>query len=127
MAHSWEFLSLKRRKFLIQSWAGLFQKYLLCELPSIEIAPFIDKGFVRPKKELYIAFGVLIRQQTYVLSNLENTAQLAFDTCGTMTLILPKSRIRLNVRASRPCGSCVASLLTTRWILSCLNVARTNW
>ena len=48
----WSFMSPKRRRLLDQSWAGLFQKELLCELPVGEVAPFFNDDFGRPTKEL---------------------------------------------------------------------------
>ena len=46
----WSFLSPNRRKLLDQSWADLFQKELLCELPVSKVAPFFTDGFGRPTK-----------------------------------------------------------------------------
>lgn len=36
----WAYLGPKRRKLLDQSWAGLFQKQILCELPVRDFVPF---------------------------------------------------------------------------------------
>ena len=49
----WSFMSPKRRLLLDQSWAGLFKKEILCELPVGEVAPFFNDDFGRPTKELY--------------------------------------------------------------------------
>ena len=76
----WVFLSPKRRRLLDQSWAGLFQKELLCELPVSEIAPFFSDGFGRPTKELYTVLGALVLQQTHDLTDEETVEQLAFST-----------------------------------------------
>jgi len=75
----WNFLSPKRRKLLDQSWAGLFQKELLCELPVREMAPFFTDGFGRPSKELYTVLGALVLQQTHDLTDEETVDQLAFN------------------------------------------------
>jgi len=75
----WSFLSPKRRKLLDQSWAGLFQKELLCELPVAEVAPFFTDGFGRPTKELYTALGALVLQQTHDLTDEETVNQLSFN------------------------------------------------
>ena len=75
----WAFLSPKRRKLLDQSWAGLFQKELLSELPVNEMAPFFNVGFGRPSKELHMALGALVLQQTHDLSDEETVNQLAFN------------------------------------------------
>ena len=73
----WDFQSPKRRKLLDQSWAGLFQKELLCELPVREMAPFFTDGFGRPTKELHTVLGALVLQQTHDLTDEETVDQLA--------------------------------------------------
>jgi hypothetical protein len=75
----WSFLSPKRRELLDQSWAGLFQKELLCELPVGEVAPFFTNGFGRPTKEMYTSLGALILQQTHDLTDEETVNQLSFN------------------------------------------------
>lgn len=75
----WRFLSPKRRKILDQSWAGLFQKELLCELPVSEVAPFFNDGFGRPTKELYTVLGAIVLQQAHDLTDEETVNQLAFN------------------------------------------------
>jgi len=76
----WSFLGPKRRQLLDQSWAGLFQKEILCELPVDRIAPFFADGFGRPTKELYSVLGVLLLQQTRDLTDEETINELAFNT-----------------------------------------------
>jgi len=44
----WSFLSPKRRELLDNSWAGLFKKELLCELPVSKVAPFFNGKISRP-------------------------------------------------------------------------------
>ena len=75
----WSFLSPKRRELLDQSWAGLFQKELLCELPVGEVASFFNDDFGRPTKELHTVLGVLILQQAHDLTDDETVNQLAFN------------------------------------------------
>ena len=75
----WSFLSPKRRLLLDQSWAGLFQKELLCELPVGKVAPFFNDDFGRPTKELYTVLGALVLQQTHDLSDEETVNQLSFN------------------------------------------------
>lgn len=75
----WDFLSPKRREILDQSWAGLFQKDILCELPISKLTSFFNKGFGRPSKELYTVFGVLVLQQAHDLTDEETVSQLAFN------------------------------------------------
>jgi hypothetical protein len=62
-----------------ESWAGLFRKYILCELPVNRIAPFFTAGFGRPTKELYTVLGALVLQQMHDLSDEETVSQLAFN------------------------------------------------
>ena len=75
----WNFLSPKRRKMLDESWAGLFQKEILCELPVNKLTTFFNKGFGRPTKELYSMFGLVLLQQAHDLTDEETVNQLAFN------------------------------------------------
>jgi hypothetical protein len=76
----WAFLGPKRRQLLDQSWAGLFQKELLGELPVGKLIPFFTHGFGRPTKELYTALGALLLQQAHDLTDEETVNQVAFNT-----------------------------------------------
>ena len=76
----WAFLGPKRRELLDQSWAGLFQKELLYELPVGEMIPFFTHGFGRPTKELYTVLGALVLQQAHDLTDEETVNQVAFNT-----------------------------------------------
>jgi hypothetical protein len=76
----WAFLGPKRRKLLDQSWAGLFQKELLGELPVGKLIPLFTHGFGRPTKELYTALGALLLQQAHDLTDEETVNQVAFNT-----------------------------------------------
>jgi hypothetical protein len=75
----WSFLSPKRRELLDNSWAGLFKKDLLCELPVSKVALFFNDGFGRPTKEMYTVLGALLLQQTHDLTDEETVNQLAFN------------------------------------------------
>ena len=75
----WNFLSPKRRKMLDKSWAGLFQKEILCELPVNKLTAFFNKEFGRPTKELYSMLGVVLLQQAHDLTDEETVNQLAFN------------------------------------------------
>jgi hypothetical protein len=75
----WSFLSPKRRELLDQSWAGLFQKELLCEIPVGEVVRFFSNDFGRSTKELYTALGALVLQQTHDLTDEETVNQLSFN------------------------------------------------
>ena len=76
----WAYLSPKRRELLENSWAGLFRKHLLCELPIAELAPYFTENFGRPTKELHTALGVMVLQQSLDLADAETVEQLAFNT-----------------------------------------------
>jgi hypothetical protein len=75
----WSFLSPKRRELLDNSWAGLFQKELLCELPVSKVAPFFNDDLGRPTKELHTVLAALLLQQTHDLTDEETVNQLAFN------------------------------------------------
>jgi hypothetical protein len=75
----WAFLGPKRRQLLDQSWAGLFQKELLGELPVSNLIPFFTHGFGRPTKELYTALGALLLQQAHDLTDEETVNQVSFN------------------------------------------------
>jgi hypothetical protein len=72
-------LGPKRCKLMDESWAGLFRKHILCELPVNRITPYFTDGFGRPTKELYTVLGALILQQMHDLSDEETVSQLAFN------------------------------------------------
>ena len=75
----WAHLSPKRRKILDQSWAGLFQKEILTNLPVEKLARDCDKSFGRPTKELHHTIGALVLQQAFDLTDLETVDQYAFN------------------------------------------------
>jgi len=75
----WSFLSPKRRELLDNSWAGLFKKELLCELPVSKVTPFFNDDFGRPTKELHTVLGALVLQQAHDLTDEETVNQLAFN------------------------------------------------
>jgi len=75
----WGYLGPKRRKLWDESWAGLFRKEILPDLPVDKMAPFINAGMGRPTEELYTVQGVLILQQMHDLYNEETVQQLAFS------------------------------------------------
>jgi len=79
MFDPWSYLGPKRKKLLEKSWAKLFQKEILPDLPVEKLAPYFHIGFGRPTKELYAALGVLILQQMNDLSDNETVNQMAFN------------------------------------------------
>ena len=85
----WRHLGPKRRKMMEHSWAGLFRKHILCELPVHKLAPFFTEGFGRPTKELYTVLGVLIIQQMMDFTDEETVAHLAFNEQWHYALDIP--------------------------------------
>jgi hypothetical protein len=75
----WSFLSPKRRRLLEQSWAELFQREILAELPVKEFSSCFTSDFGRPSKELHTVLGVLVLQQMHDLSDEETVNHLAFN------------------------------------------------
>ena len=75
----WDFLGPKRRKLMDQSWAGLFRKHILNELPVNKLRPFFTAGFGRPTKELYSILGAIVIQQMHDLSDEQTVYQVAFN------------------------------------------------
>jgi len=75
----WHFFGEKRRQLLEKSWAGVFRRFLLEELPIEAFASRFDSGMGRPTKELYTMVGSLVLQQMLDLSDVEVTQALAFD------------------------------------------------
>lgn len=75
----WDFLGPKRRKLMDQSWAGLFRKHILNELPVGKLRPYFTSGFGRPTKELYSVTGALVLQQMHDLSDEQTVYQVAFN------------------------------------------------
>lgn len=75
----WEFLGPKRRKLMDESWAGLFRKHILSELPVGKLRPFFASGFGRPTKELYSTVGAIVLQQMHDLTDEQTVSQVAFN------------------------------------------------
>ena len=86
----WDHLSPKRRQMLDQSWPGLFQKFILPELPVSEFSPFFTTGFGRPTKDLYTVLGVLVLKETHDLTDYEAIDQLAFNIQWHYALNIPE-------------------------------------
>jgi len=75
----WSYLGTKRRKLPEESWAGLFRKDILNELPVNQIAKSFSEDEGRPTKEIYTALGVSLLQQMQDLTDDETVSQLAFN------------------------------------------------
>ena len=75
----WEHLGSKRRSLLERSWAGVFRKHLLSDLPVREFANGFAAGHGRPSKDVYAIAGVLVLQQLHDLSDAAMVEALAFN------------------------------------------------
>src|SRR4030066_304976 len=82
----WAYMGPKRRNLPDDSWAGLFRKEILPELPVGELAPAFHEVNGRPTKEMYTTLGALIFQQMLDLNDEETVEQLAFNVLGHLPL-----------------------------------------
>ncbi len=76
----WSHMGPKCRKLLESSWAGLFRKYLLKEIPVNKIVQHFDEGMGRPTKEIFTVIGALLLQQMQDLSDQDVTESIAFNS-----------------------------------------------
>lgn len=90
---SWLHLGPKHRKLLDESWAGLFQREILQELPVHKLACYFDSGFGRPTKEIYTSLGVLLFQQMNDLTDEEAFQQ----TLWTLRSILTENSLDADI------------------------------
>ena len=85
----WAFLSPKRRQLLEESWAGLYRNTILDELPVQAFAPYFEKDFGRPTKELHTVLSVLLLQQFLELTDEEAISEIVFplpsSSCETVS------------------------------------------
>ena len=86
----WAFLSPKRRQLLEESWAGLYRNTVLGELPVEAFAPYFEKSFGRPTKELYTVLSLLLLQQFLDLTDEDAIYQLAFNIQWHFALNIPE-------------------------------------
>jgi len=75
----WSDLGEKRRRLLEKSWAGVFRKHLLEDLPVGELSRRLNAQLGRPSKDLHVVIGVLILQQLHDLSDAATVEALAFN------------------------------------------------
>ena len=85
----WDYLGPKRRKRLDESWAGLFRRYILSDLPVHKIASCYTEGFGRPSKEIFATLGALILQQMHDLTDEETVTQFSFNLQWHYALDIP--------------------------------------
>ena len=90
MFDPWQHLGPKRRKMLNQSWAGIFQKLILPELPVNEIASYFNDRMGRPSKELTTVLGTLLLQQYHDLTDEQAVEHLAFNIQWHYALNIPE-------------------------------------
>jgi len=74
---------------LENSWAGLFRREILSELPVAQLGRHFRVDFGRPAKELHTVLGVLVLQQMHDLTDLETVNQLAFNQQWHYALDIP--------------------------------------
>ena len=72
-------LGPRRRQLLEQSWAPVFRKEILPELPVEQVAPFYSEQNGAPTKELHAMLGLMLAQQTFDLTDKEAVRQFAFN------------------------------------------------
>lgn len=72
-------LGPKRRKMIDESWAGVFRKHILTELPVKELAKHFPSREKQPTKKLYAMLGALLIQQMFDLTDEETARQFAFN------------------------------------------------
>jgi hypothetical protein len=72
-------LGPKRRKMIDESWAGVFRKHILTELPVKQLAKHFLSREGHPTKELYAMMGALLIQQMFDLTDEETARQFAFN------------------------------------------------
>lgn len=72
-------LGPKRRKMIDGSWAGVFRKHVLTELPVNLLAKHFPSREGRHTKELFAMMGTLIIQQMFDLTDAETVRQFAFN------------------------------------------------
>jgi hypothetical protein len=75
----WSYLGPKRRKIMDNSWAGLFRKEILTELPVDALRKYYHESDGRPTKELSSMVGLMILQQMHDLTDEEAVEQFCFN------------------------------------------------
>ena len=86
----WNYVGPKRRRRMEESWAGFFQREILCKLPVDKLASAFAPDFGRPTKELHTILGVLFLQQMHDLTDEQTVDQAAFNLQWHYALNLPE-------------------------------------
>jgi len=79
MFDPWGHLGPKRRKIVDKSWAGLFRREILAELPVDALREYYDDCNGRPTKELFSMVGLMILQQMHDLTDEQAVEQFCFN------------------------------------------------
>ena len=77
--YKWASMGPKKQTLLNDSWAGLFRRKILPELPVKKMAPAFHEVFGRPTKQMYTTLGGLIFQQMFDTTYEETVERLAFN------------------------------------------------
>ncbi|MEA3287928.1 MAG: transposase [Candidatus Marinimicrobia bacterium] len=72
-------LSERKVKLLKKTWAGVFQTYILPNLPVAKLALNYSPTMGRPSKELFTVMGGVILQQFFDLTDERTIEELAFN------------------------------------------------
>ncbi len=72
-------LSSEKVKLLENSWAGIFRKHVMPNLPVHRLAADYSDHMGRPTKDLVTCMGALVLQQIFDLTDERTREQLAFD------------------------------------------------
>lgn len=101
----WSGMSRKRRALLERSWASVFRKHLLDELPVQELAKGLTERVGRPSKDLHVVLGALILQQMFDLTDKSTVEALAFNLAW---------HYALDIRSESDCYFCEKTLRNYR-------------
>lgn len=101
----WSDMNHQRRALLERSWAGVFRKHLLDELPVRELASRLAVRIGRPSKDLHVALGALILQQMFDLTDKAAIEALAFNLAW---------HYALDIRSEQDCYFCEKTLRNYR-------------
>lgn len=75
----WGQMGPKRRMMLDKSWAGLFRREILVELPVDALREYYHDSDGRPTKELFSMVGLMILQQMHDLTDEQTVEQFCFN------------------------------------------------
>ena len=75
----WDHLGPRRKQILEDSWAGLFRKEILTELPVKALRKYYHDSDGRPTKELSSMIGLMILQQMHDLTDEDAVEQFCFN------------------------------------------------